>query len=292
MPSVTKKNDGTWHIIGESVRGVTHDRKGLPNQDAIRYVVEKGNELPLAVAVSDGHGNSRNFRSEFGAQLAANITSDILIRFLSQPCNKKNSDQTLNNIQKILIPDIIETWKKEVLDHFEKNPILETERERLISKNGFSPDINNNLSDPILFYGTTLLAAGVSDSLIILLQLGDGDILTVDPLGKVSQPMPHDDNLFADETTSLCLPNAEQYMRYVVLEPQTNQTKLLLISTDGYSKSFIKDSDFLEVGPDFLELLENEGIATVENNLKKWLDETSRLGSGDDITLGIIYHER
>ena len=65
-----------------------------------------------------------------------------------------------------------------------------------------------------------------------------------------------------------------------------------VISTDGYSKSFIKDSDFLKVGPDFLELLDNEGIPAVQDNLKKWLDETSTLGSGDDITLGIIYHER
>jgi serine/threonine protein phosphatase PrpC len=288
MPSVTTKNNGTWHIIGESVRGVTHDRKGLPNQDAIQYIVKKGNELPLAVAVSDGHGNSKNFRSEFGAQLAANIAGDILIRFLSESCNEKNSDQTLSNIQKKLVPDIIETWKKAVLDHFEQNPILETEREVLENKNEFSPDV----SDPILFYGTTLLAAGVSNSLIILLQLGDGDILTVDPYGKVIQPMPPDDNLFADETTSLCLPNAEQYMRHVILEPKTEEIKLLLISTDGYSKSFIEDSDFLEVGPDFLELLENEGISAVQDNLKKWLDETSKLGSGDDITLGIVYHER
>jgi serine/threonine protein phosphatase PrpC len=292
MPSVTTKNNGTWHIIGESVRGVTHDRKGLPNQDAIQCIVKKGNELPLAVAVSDGHGNSKNFRSEIGAQLAANIAGDILIHFLSESCNENISDQTLNNIQKILIPEIIETWKKAVLDHFEQNPILKTEQEVLKNKNEFSPDVDNDLYDPIPFYGTTLLAAGVSESLIILLQLGDGDILTVDPFGKVIEPMPRDDNLFADETTSLCLPNAEQYMRHIILEPRTEKIKLLLISTDGYSKSFIENSDFLEVGPDFLELLENEGISTVQDNLKKWLDETSKLGSGDDITLGIVYHER
>lgn len=292
MPSVITKNNGTWHIIGESVCGVTHDRKGLPNQDAIRYIVKKGNELPLAVAVSDGHGNPKSFRSEYGAQLATKVAGDILIRFLSESCNEKNSDQTLINIQKLLIPDIIKSWKKEVLDHFDQNPILENERKNLTSKGELQSDTKNNLSDPILFYGTTLLAAGVSDSIIILLQLGDGDILTVDPCGRVAQPMPHDENLFADETTSLCLPNAEQYMRSVILKPKANQIKLLLISTDGYSKSFIKDSDFLEVGPDFLDLLENEGISTVQDNLKKWLNETSRLGSGDDITLGILYHER
>ncbi len=292
MPSVTTKNNGTWHIIGESVRGVSHDRKGLPNQDAIQYIVKKGNELPLVIAVSDGHGNPKSFRSELGAQLATNIAGEVLIRFLSEPCNQKNADQTAINIKNILIPDIINTWKKTALDHYEQNPILETEREALTIKNGNSLDANNNLSNPILFYGTTLLAAGVSDSLIILLQLGDGDILTVDAFGKVIQPMPRDENLFADETTSLCLPDAEQYMRYVILKPKTNQIKLLLISTDGYSKSFIEDSDFLEAGPDFLEILENEGVSIVRDNLKKWLNETSRLGSGDDVTLGIVYHER
>ncbi len=292
MPSVTTKNDGTWHILGESVRGVAHNRKGLPNQDSIQYAIKKENELPLAIAVSDGHGNPKNFRSELGSQLAANIAGEILIRFLSEPCNEQNSKQTLNNIQELLIPEIVKTWKSAVLKHYERNPILETERKTFTGQNETSPELNNNLPDPILFYGTTLLAAGVSDSLIILLQLGDGDIITVDSLGKVFQPMPRDENLFADETTSLCLPNAEEHMRYVILEPKEDQVKLLLISTDGYSKSFIKDSDFLEAGPDFLEILENEGISTVQNNLKKWLNETSRLGSGDDVTLGIVYHER
>ncbi len=292
MPSVSAKYGGTWHILGESVCGITHNRKGLPNQDAIKCLVEKGNELPLAVAVSDGHGNSKNFRSGIGAQLATNIAGDTLIRFLSESCNQKKSDQTLSNVQNHLIPNIIKTWKKAVLDHFEQNPILKTEREIFASANESLSQVDNDSSDPILFYGTTLLAAGVSDSIIILLQLGDGDILTVDPLGNVTQPMPRDENLFADETTSLCLPRAEQYMRYIILEPKINQIKLLLISTDGYSKSFINDSDFLEVGPDFLEILKTEGISIVQDNLRNWLDETSRLGSGDDITLGIAYHER
>ena len=260
----------------------------MPNQDAIHCSVEKENKFPLVLTVSDGHGNPQNYRSQQGSQLATQVTSNILSRFLSETSPEKDVAQILKKIKSSLIPKVVETWKKTVLDHYNQNPLSEREMEVLIKKKDFTSES----IQPEFAYGSTLLAAGLSESLIILLQLGDGDILTVDRFGNVAQPIPPDKALFADETTSLCLPNAEQYMRYALLETQKNEIKLLLISTDGYSKSFIKESDFFEVGPDLLKTFEAEGIPEVQNNLVNWLNETSKLGSGDDITLGIVYHEQ
>ena len=40
---------------------------------------------------------------------------------------------------------------------------------------------------------------------------------------------------------------------------------------------------------DLWEMICGEGLETVQSNLKNWLNETSWQGSGDDITVGILY---
>ena len=60
-----------WAALSASVRGASHEQIGLGNQDAVRL----GNPLAgtdvLVVAVADGHGSTRSFRSERGSALAA-----------------------------------------------------------------------------------------------------------------------------------------------------------------------------------------------------------------------------
>ncbi|MBU1878020.1 MAG: protein phosphatase 2C domain-containing protein, partial [Chloroflexi bacterium] len=59
-----------WCAIGQSVRGAAHVRGDLPDQDAIRWLPASGLGAPLILAVSDGHGSPRYFRSHVGADLA------------------------------------------------------------------------------------------------------------------------------------------------------------------------------------------------------------------------------
>jgi len=62
-----------------------------------------------------------------------------------------------------------------------------------------------------------------------------------------------------------------------------------MLSTDGYANSFATPADFLKVGTDYLDMLQGEGKNPLQKSLPKWLEEASREGSGDDITLGMIY---
>src|SRR5436309_2091126 len=59
-----------WRVIGKSIRGASHFRSGLPNQDAIGWSPESGAARELVIAVSDGHGSAKYFRSGTGAALA------------------------------------------------------------------------------------------------------------------------------------------------------------------------------------------------------------------------------
>ena len=60
----------TWQVITGSARGAAHRVSGLPNQDAVASQDGPG---AVVVAVADGHGHIRHFRSADGAALAVDV---------------------------------------------------------------------------------------------------------------------------------------------------------------------------------------------------------------------------
>ena len=65
---------------------------------------------------------------------------------------------------------------------------------------------------------------------------------------------------------------------------------MILLSTDGYANSFSDEAGFLRVGTDILEQIHTHGVDWVKKSLHEWLCTATKQGSGDDITLGILYH--
>jgi len=60
----------TWQVITGSARGAAHRASGLPNQDAVASQDGPGG---VVVAIADGHGHIRHFRSADGAALAVDV---------------------------------------------------------------------------------------------------------------------------------------------------------------------------------------------------------------------------
>jgi len=144
--------------------------------------------------------------------------------------------------------------------------------------------------DPLLLqYGSTLLAVLATQDFILLLQLGDGDVLIVEDDGAVKRAFPRDACLIANETTSLCSPYAWNDV-HVAFEPLVDKAPaLILVCTDGYTNSFASEEDFLQVGSDYLQALREHGLEYVRSRMEEWLRETSDRGSGDDIAVGVIW---
>src|ERR1700761_979294 len=73
----------SWKVAHACVRGSSHQRSGLPNQDAVQSIVTPGPQGTVAVAVvSDGHGSPRHFRSQIGSSLAGPPAAATLQTFL------------------------------------------------------------------------------------------------------------------------------------------------------------------------------------------------------------------
>jgi serine/threonine protein phosphatase PrpC len=263
-----------WRVLGRTVRGASHRRRQLPNQDALAY-------SPGSIAVADGHGSSACCRSGTGSAFAVKIALEVVGTLAP---DLDFSRRFLDDVESALKDRLVSTWRDTVSAHLAANPFSPGELSLLGSRG------------PFVAYGSTLMAAFATDSQILLLQIGDGDILIVYSRDHVVRPWPRDPRLLGVETTSLCTEDAVSNI-HLRVEPLVHEGELVspplvLLSTDGYSNSFRGDSDFLKVGGDVLEMIEQDGFESVERDLEGWLDEASRLGSGDDVTLGLLYRER
>ena len=244
----------------ERVIGANHLRSGKPCQDeAGLWMVAD----TVALAIADGHGSSKH--ADIGARLAVQVALTALVRF-AEDLGERASN--LLEVQKYaehpLRVQIVREWK-----------------ERVHTKSGDS-------ETPLVDYGSTLLVALATPDFLLVGQLGDGDILLVNEDGTVDVPLPADPEAFADETPSLCLPEAEHSFRLRVL-PTPKQETLLLLSTDGYSKSYPTDAAFKEIGPDYLDLIRKDGVSGLTPHLKGFLKKITTKGSGDDIALALLH---
>jgi serine/threonine protein phosphatase PrpC len=283
------KQTARWRVVGQSVRGATHERAGLPNQDAIHWLEAGNTGLPLILAVADGHGSHKSFRSETGARLAVETAAQVISDFLRGQTQTESLSMTKRAAEEWLPAALVRRWLEAVSTHVAAHPLSEDERALPLNVQATSKqDSPSNL--PVA-YGTTILAAAVAESFILYLQLGDGEILTVSEEGEVTRPLPKDERLFANETTSLCSQDAWRDFRVCFQVVSNTPPPLILLCTDGYSNSFQDEQGFLKVGSDILEMIRADGLAMVNDHLESWLTESTYAGSGDDVTLGLICSE-
>jgi serine/threonine protein phosphatase PrpC len=277
----------SWKVTHACVRGSSHRRSGLPNQDAAQCTVTPGAQGTVAVAVvSDGHGSPRHFRSQIGSSLAVSTAASTLQAFLRE-CIAGNGQvpfvpEQVHELER----RIVSGWLAAVQSDLENNPFTAAELVNLEKEEGPAGRAEVE-SAPELAYGATLLAAAASDRVMLYLQLGDGEILSVSSAGVTTRPLPPDERLIGNQTTSLCQPEAWKDFRSSWVT-SGSLPSLVLLSTDGYANSFRSDEDFLKIGADYLEILRQQGIASLAEELPAILEEATQQGSGDDITLAIL----
>jgi hypothetical protein len=281
-----------WQVIPHSVRGALHERQSVPNQDAIGAWAAGNGLAPVILAVSDGHGSPRSFRSHEGARIAVRTALDTCRAFLAELSNsapavvKRAADDDLPR-------QLVRSWRERVDRDFRARPFSDKELELLEQEAGVTARAAPCApGSHFIAYGATLLVAVVTDSCNLYLQLGDGDIVVVSETGVATWALPDipkENVLVANETYSLCLEGAAQMFRVGFQRAYGAAPALIMLSTDGYINSFADANGFLQVSTDLLTMLRNDGIELVESRLPQWLDEASRAGSGDDITVGLIY---
>jgi serine/threonine protein phosphatase PrpC len=282
------KEQAEWRVIGRSVLGAQHKRSNLPNQDAIRYDPDNGLGPPVILAISDGHGSPKCFRSSIGSQIAVRIATEVLTAFLKNQELNGNLSVAKRLAEERLPQELARRWQEEVRTEFASREFSAEELESLKSKKG-EGECQEVKSNPLLAYGATLIIVVVTSDYLLFLQLGDGDILIVSESGEVARPLPHDARLMALETFSLCEPEPWKHFRIGFQVLSVAAPALIMVSTDGVSDSFPdNDKFFFKLASDALERMRATGVAKEADNLEALLNQISEGGSGDDITVGFI----
>jgi len=262
-------------------------RDDRPNEDAIGWSPDSGSGPPLSLTVSDGHGDQMCFRAHTGARLAVSAAGAAWGGLLANQPASHELSAIKRWSEEDLPREIVQLWRNEVADHGSAVPLSIEELSQLEMARGEQQRRRVAL-EPALAYGATVLSVMVQESFITYVQLGDGDMLTVSDTGQVTRPIPEDERLLGNETFSLCLPDASRYFRVVFQAVSTTPPALILVSSDGYANSFRDEEGFLRVGADIWELIATDGLGGLQANLEYQLTRASYLGSGDDITLGIM----
>ena len=259
-----------WEAAGISVRGARHLADGLPCQDAVRVYQD---DRLVILTVADGHGDPKHARSDEGARIAVEVAAAILRELgalLLAEQDTRNPLEIQANLKRHLPGRIGWEWNRRVRAH---------------AGHG---DQDGAWHEAVQLYGCTLLAALFTDKLGVFVQLGDGDILVVEDGGEARCIFPLHDDIYGSVTHSLCQPGAVDYSR-VRCERQA-APRLALLASDGVRDCLLEQPEaFLGVGTWLLGRVERQGWAAAREGLPAWLADLTRLGNGDDVTIGAVH---
>jgi hypothetical protein len=250
-----------WHALTATVVGPKHRSVGRGGQDAAGSRSVEGGHV---IAVADGHGSERCYRADRGADLAVQTALEVL----SRP-----------NVHADAVPAaIVNAWRAAVSTDVGAHPF-----------GTLAADPDSEEAEPYTAYGTTLLAAVARVDAVLLVQLGDGEMLVAGAgADGARRALPPDPLLAADMTTSLALDDAADHMRVSRLDRARESIDLLVLATDGYANAFADDAAFAQVASDLRRWLVMRDPAWMAGELPGWLEQSAGI-TGDDASLGLLY---
>jgi hypothetical protein len=264
-----------WLAVTASQIGAAHQATGLPNQDAVA-----ARQIPpdvLVAAVADGHGHRRHFRSARGSQFAVAVACEAAHELAARLGDFQAVGPIESEALGKLVPAITAGWRDAVRDDVAADPF--TAREEATRRG----------DNALIAYGSTLLLAIAGRRWLVLVQIGDGDIMGIQPDGRPLLAVPGDPSLDGRQTTSLCGPRPEDEFRVAVVD--TSRTPLLgvMLATDGYGNAQVADPWTDLVSADLAELISDRPPEWLAGQLPLWASRcASADGSADDTTIALL----
>lgn len=263
----------SWQLVTGTARGRSHQVRDMPSQDAIAAsFLDQAQGAVLAVA--DGHGHERHFRSDAGSALAVDVAQAVAADHAAAVAS--GNAKALASV----LPQVITgRWRSRVARDVKARPYTSAQRQAL-EEAGDGPEVP---------YGSTLLVAIACGGWLACAQIGDGDMVAVGPDGSWEAPVAADPCLDGHRTTSLCQPDAAAAFRVGVRDLAARPLAALLLATDGYGNAQAADPWQPEFARDMAELLTAHDPGWFAGHVQSWAQLcASGEGSGDDTTIGLL----
>lgn len=264
------------NIIGSnvSVIGSTHIKNNKECQDFSSFHCTS--KYGIAV-VSDGHGAEKHFRSAKGSELAVSAAIEAIKEFVVfEDSFSQDKDRLLTQLEK----SIILKWNNAVSKHFSDCPFFPGELGGLSDA-----DKNAVIENVESAYGATVIALVLTGKYCFGIQIGDGDCAVLDKEGSIFNPMPTDDQLLFNKTTSLCDKAALANFRHFWLN---KPPVAIVLSTDGVRNSFESENHYLDFCIKVMESFVESAYDEAQSDLKEFLHKLTAEGSGDDVSISAL----
>ncbi|MFG2498059.1 protein phosphatase 2C domain-containing protein [Streptomyces sp. NPDC048441] len=272
-PAGSQAPEGRWALLSATVKGVG---KKYSQDSCGALSVAQGRAVVLTVA--DGHGSAAHFRSDLGSRWAVEEFTACAEGFAREVV-RVGADATgwtgLRAEARRLPQQVAHRWRERVLLYDCNSPA---------SGGRHLPGRADEATD-LAVYGSTLIGAVLTEQMVFCWQLGDGDLVLVE-----ADATPHTPHIplstgpeMGDETDSLCEPEPWRKMRSHWQPFTTGAPPVVLLSTDGLSKSFADHQGFLDFATGVTERAAGQGVPAVQAQLADWLERAAKY-SGDDTT--------
>ena len=195
--------ESDWQIIGAAVQGLSHQKQGLPCQDALKYHCLPGGIL--LVALADGAGSA--IHAEIGAQAAVDASLDWL----------------LTHVEKEHPFECCE-WTELMWATFQN---ARTALERLGEEH----------DEPIRSFATTLTCLVATPEQLIVGQLGDGAVVAVGEDDGLKTVTALQRGEYANETNFL---TQDQALDLVAIQVIDERIRALAVMSDGLTRLALK----------------------------------------------------
>jgi Protein phosphatase 2C len=315
-PAITVQRP-PWQVHAASAIGAGHVKDGRPNQDAVGWKLASrpDGSTVLVIAVADGHGDTRHFRSERGAEMAVSAGISAVLAWSAQISAAPAVVQ--GSAQRALVPDVVARWDAAVAADLARNPF--TDAERVLhadaaqqsgggrgargreeqsgggrgargreEQSGGGRGARGRDKQSEIAYGSTLLLATLTADCAVFAQIGDGNIVAVLPEGGFLSPVQEDNRLDGWRTTSLCQADAADAFRVGVISLAASPLFAVLVATDGFGNAQADDPWQPGVAADLVRLAVRHGVGWFASQVPGWAAQcASSEGSGDDSTLAL-----
>jgi serine/threonine protein phosphatase PrpC len=262
--------------FGCSRTGASHIHSSRTCEDAFALWCGSSGALPcIAIAIADGHGDPRHDQSSTGSALAVQAAVDELIDFYRMHRHTVPQHIMRSEFKADFPRRVTRRWRESVHN--------DADRRKISLLPAGDPGPENYMR-----YGSTLISALLITDMILIGQIGDGDVVLVRPDGTVECPIPCDSRLVGQETQSLSSRDAHLLWRTATLDRGAGG--VLIAATDGISDSFdgSEGEEFLKFVKSLVARVNEFGIENVAGSMSNWLDRYSELASGDDMTLVFV----
>jgi serine/threonine protein phosphatase PrpC len=195
--------ESEWQVIAAAVQGLSHQKQGLPCQDALKY-----GRLPggiLLVALADGAGSA--LHAELGAQAAVQASVDWLLTNLE-------NDQPMECCE----------WTEVIWGSFQN---ARSALEQLAEEQ----------DETLRAFATTLTCLVATPDRLVVGQLGDGAVVAAGENGDLNTVTTLQRGEYANETNFL---TQDQALDLVSIQVIDEQVQALAVMSDGLTRLALK----------------------------------------------------